>query len=182
MIDAEHANRAETAAVLGVSLEELPELTTTEVELTTLDQLVADGVIDPGRIGMLWVDVENHEGHVLGGARTLVEVGVPTVFEFHPAGLAERGDTGRIQQVADACYTHFVDVRRPAPKRGHPGLRLQPVAELSGYADRFLSESTEGVFTDLLLLRLTPSQVEAGTKLRKAVTRRRRDAQRRQAS
>jgi FkbM family methyltransferase len=146
-----------------------------EVELTTLDRLVETGVVDRDRIGMLWVDAEGHEGHVLEGAGTLAEQGVPIVFEFHPAGIDARGDRSKIHALADECYTHFVDVRRPASDEGQPQLTLRGVAGLPSYAERFLSPSTPEVFTDLLLLRLTPEQVSSGASLQEQVDERRRN-------
>jgi FkbM family methyltransferase len=132
-----------------------------DIELTTLDQLAADGVLAPDRVGMLWVDAEGHEGHVIEGATTLTERGVPIVLEFHPAGIDQRGDRGKVHAVADERYTHFVDVRRAPSEKGQRQLALREATELPDYAERFLSESTPEIFTDVLLLRLTPEQVAA---------------------
>lgn len=145
--------------------DEVSALEVVEVELVTLDHLADDGVIDRDRLGMLWIDAEGHEGHILEGAATLADRGVPIVFEFNPAGLDERGDRGKVHEVADRSYTHFVDVRRPEPDRSQGRFRLRPVGELAKHAERFLDPSQPGHFTDLLLLRLDDEQARLGANL-----------------
>ena len=127
-------------------------LSVTDIELVTLDGFVEDGVIDPDRAGMLWLDVEGHEGHVLAGARALTERGVPIVFEFHPAALEVRGDRHAVHEVAETCYTHFIDLRRSDPERR--GRHLRPVKEMTELAERWLDPELEGRWSDLLILRL----------------------------
>jgi FkbM family methyltransferase len=162
-IRAAERTRAKIAA--GDPAAEPPEMSVEEVEVVTLDQLVDDGVIDADRVGMLWVDVEGHEGHVLAGSGTLTERGVPLVLEFDRPALDERGEKGRVQEVAEQCYTHFVDVRRPDPDPSKPRFHLYSVGELSEYAERLLGPSTPGHHTDLLLVRLDAEQAKVGAKL-----------------
>ena len=102
------------------------KLAPVEVELVTLDGLVDSGVIDKQRVGMVWIDAEGHEGHILEGGAGLLENGVAVVFEFHPAGLQERGDRNQIHAIAEDAYTHFVDVRRQ--EVGQPRFQLHPVS------------------------------------------------------
>jgi FkbM family methyltransferase len=134
------------------------EMVVSEVELVTLDRLVESGVLDADDVGMLWIDVEGHEGHVLGGASALVALGVPIVFEFDPDALERRGDRDTVYEVAERSYTHFVDLRRRNADPNEPRFQLHPVAELSGLADRFLDQSLPARYTDLLLLRLSPHE------------------------
>jgi FkbM family methyltransferase len=141
-----------------------PHTASVEVELVTLDLLTSGGVIDEDRAGMLWIDAEGHEGHILEGAGALVDRGVPTVFEFYPAGLDERGGRDKVHEVADKCYTHFVDVRRQPVDRTEPRYRVRPVSDLPGYADRFL-DPEGGKHTDLLLMRLDDDQATVGENL-----------------
>jgi FkbM family methyltransferase len=49
------------------------EIGVVDVETVTLDGLTDAGLIDRERLGMVWIDVEGHEGHVLEGAGTLAE-------------------------------------------------------------------------------------------------------------
>lgn len=50
----------------------------------TLDSFVASGDIDPPAVGLLWIDAQGHEPHVLRGATSLLEAGVPVVAEYCP--------------------------------------------------------------------------------------------------
>jgi FkbM family methyltransferase len=159
---------------------ELPEgeelaIDVTEVDVVTLDRLTETGVVDPGDAGMLWIDAEGHEGHILEGATALTGRGVPIVFEFEPAGLDERGDRGKVQGIAEVSYTHFVDVRRPERDKSRSRFELRPVSELGHHAERFLDPSNPGDHTDLLLLRLEPDQAKRGATLPDLMGARRRE-------
>jgi FkbM family methyltransferase len=156
--DAEARRAARAAEDPGI---ELPELTVVpNVELVTLDGLTKSGVIDIDVAGMLWIDAEGHEGHILDGAGSLVDVGLPVVFEFDPEVLERRGNSGMVNEVAQRCYTHFVDLRRQEPDRHRFALR--PIGDLPELGDRLLGT---GRFTDLLLLRLDPRQAMLGENL-----------------
>ena len=50
--------------------------------LHPMDELAADGVFDPASVGMLWLDVEGHEVHVLAGASTVLAHSPPLVMEL----------------------------------------------------------------------------------------------------
>ena len=136
-------------------------MTVVEVEIVTLDRLAENGVIDPDRVGLVWIDVEGHEGHVIAGAGTLADRGLPMVVEFHPEGLDHHGDRDKIHEVAERCYTHFLDVRRRDRDRTQPDFTLRPIDDLAAYADGLLDPATPGYFTDLLLLRLEGDQAKA---------------------
>jgi FkbM family methyltransferase len=144
---------------------EMVPLEVTEVEVIALNGLVDEGVIEPEAVGMLWIDAEGHEGHILRGATALADRGVPIVFEFEPANLDLRGGGVKVREVAESSYTHFIDLRRPEPDKTLSRFRLQPVAELWSHAERFLDPSTRGRHTDLLMLRLDSDQAELGAKL-----------------
>jgi FkbM family methyltransferase len=148
---------------------ELPVLSVTEVELVTLDSLAASGIVDAERVGLLWIDAEGHEGHVLEGASRLTERGVPVVFEFHPEGLDERGHRDTINAVAAESYTHFFDVRRQQVDRSQSRYEMRPTSELPAYAERFLDPEVPGYFTDLLLVRLDAKQAATGARLHELI-------------
>jgi FkbM family methyltransferase len=150
---------------------ELPEMTVTEVEVVTLDGLVSDSVIDVDRLGMLWIDAEGHEGHILRGGHSLTEHGVPLVFEFHPSGLEAHGTRAATHEIAEERYTHFVDMRRQEPD--HERFGLQPVSELRAFAERFLDPASTASYTDILLLRLSAAQAKRGENLPELIARRR---------
>jgi FkbM family methyltransferase len=156
--DAEARRAARVAEDPSIELREMTVVP--DVELVTLDQLTTTGVIDIDLAGMLWIDAEGHEGHILDGAGSLVDVGLPIVLEFDPEVLERRGDSGMVHEVAERCYTHFVDLRRQEPDQRRFGLRA--MADLPQLADRLLAARR---FTDLLLLRLDPRQASLGEKL-----------------
>jgi FkbM family methyltransferase len=92
------------------------------VEVVTLDALVRRGVIEPARIGLLWIDAQGHEPAVLAGAAGLVGAAVPTVVTIRqkapwPPTLVER---------ITAAYTHVVELR----KRQDRHRRHQPIGAL----------------------------------------------------
>ncbi len=119
------------------------------VPQTTVDALARNRTMDPSKVGLLWMDVEGHEGHVLSGATCLSERGVPAVMELDPVALARHGGLEPIQRAANEYYTHFVSLRRIRAKR-ELGFDLEPVATLGGEFED-LRESQR--FTDLLLVR-----------------------------
>lgn len=122
---------------------------TFEVETVRLDDHLSAAGIVPASVGMLWLDVQGHEGHVLEGAQSLVAAGVPVVLEWDPSRLAKAGGDAKVLAAARAGYTHFVGMRGEPRLPGLPRLRLRPVSELAGYvaADR-------ASFTDVMLLRV----------------------------
>jgi FkbM family methyltransferase len=54
------------------------------VEAATIDSLVREGMIDPAKIGLVWMDVEGAEALVLAGASTLLERRVPIAAAIRP--------------------------------------------------------------------------------------------------
>jgi len=116
-----------------------------QVSTTTLDELVRGGVIDAGRAGLLWVDVQGHEGHVLEGGQTLLSQGTPALVEVFPSALRRAGGPERFLVAAAASFTSFVDIRVALGER-EP--KPRPVAELSG----LIEELGDDRHTDVLLL------------------------------
>lgn len=53
-------------------------------ECRRLDAFVDDGVIDPSDIGLLWIDAQGHEPHILRGAQRVLDAKVPVVLEYCP--------------------------------------------------------------------------------------------------
>jgi hypothetical protein len=116
-------------------------------------------VYDPAEVGLLWIDAEHHEAHILAGASKLIEGGAPVVFEWDPMGLDREGENReRIGAALGDHYTHFVDTKLT----DEPGatFRLRPIAELASHVH---SGQAGGAAhsTDVLVLRLAPDQVPA---------------------
>lgn len=121
-----------------------PGVTTVTVPLTTLDSLVAEGTLDPAKVGLLWLDIEGHELQALQGAETLLRHSVPIVMEFIPRALLVEGRIAPLGSALFEHYTHVVDLRQRV--RGGPQL-LRP-EQLEQLARRY-----ERSFTDLLVFR-----------------------------
>jgi FkbM family methyltransferase len=120
------------------------------VEQVTFDHLVERGLTDPDEVGIAWMDVQGHEGHVLNGAQALMRRGVPVVFEFYPNYLRLSGGLAKLHSALRDHYTHFVDLRA-AFAGGKEGRR--PVRELKEYSLKF-GMPGERKYTDLLVMRL----------------------------
>lgn len=113
----------------------------------TLDGLLAERQVDPGAVGLVWVDTQGHEAHVLRGASQLLDRPVPMLIEFHPGML---GDTlPDLQELVMERFTHVLDVRGAKGDEPPP---LQPVASMPQLVEAYLERP--GTFTDLLLLNL----------------------------
>lgn len=123
---------------------------TITVPTTTIDELVDTGVIDPDRVGMLWMDAQSHEGHILAGAGRLLERGVPVVLEWYPRALDRLGDRGKLQDSVAAHYTHFIDLRA---KDGED-VAVHDASTLDGFADAFAGPEGRR-YTDILIMRLS---------------------------
>lgn len=112
------------------------------VPTTTFDRLVESGRIDLARTGIVWVDVQGHDGHVLAGARTLRDTGIPVVVEFWPYGLERSGGVEQLEGIVEHDYRWFVDLRASTPER-RPGAGIGSLRE----------SIRAPYFTDLLLLK-----------------------------
>ena len=119
---------------------------TIRVRATTFDELLAGGIVPPlDEVGIVWIDTQGHEGHVLAGASRLGESGVPLLCEYWPYGLRRAGGLERFEAFVRKHYTHFVD----CAKVGDAVSALVPVERIGEVRDRY-----PGIrFTDLLLLR-----------------------------
>jgi FkbM family methyltransferase len=119
---------------------------TVEVPLLRFDDLVAEMGIDLSRVGMVWMDVQGHEGHVLAGAASLLATGVPVAIEYWPYGLARAGGTGLLHDLVGDAYRTVVDIR--ASMTGTAPAEL-PASQISTLEARYPEEA----YTDLLLLK-----------------------------
>jgi hypothetical protein len=112
-------------------------------------------VIEPERTGLVWMDAEAHEGHILQGASSLLRRGIPLVLEWNPVILDRVGDRGKLERAVAEGYTHFAGLHRDSDPSG-ANFPLQTVDRLPAYAERFLDRSRGLTKTDILVLRLEP--------------------------
>lgn len=99
-----------------------------------LDDLLAREGVAPADVGLVWIDVEGHEDHVLAGAAALLAARVPLVVEVH---VRTADDVVALL----AGYERWLDLRDEA--------RGGSLAELPGYL-RGLPDSAGRSFTDIL--------------------------------
>jgi FkbM family methyltransferase len=97
-----------------LAADEQPRGETQPVEVRRLDDLVADGTLAPAEIGLLWLDVEGHEVHVLRGAEQALAHRFPAVLELNPNALRRTGGRADLAAVVGRHYTHVVDLRDDA--------------------------------------------------------------------
>jgi FkbM family methyltransferase len=65
---------------------------TLHVPTRTLDSVLGtEALVDPTQIGLIWVDIQGHEGHFFEGARTALSHGIPVLTEFWPYGILRSG-------------------------------------------------------------------------------------------
>lgn len=65
-----------------------------QVDARPLDDILASLPGDQRPpITLVWMDVQGHEGHVLGGGKDLFSTGVPLVTEVWPYGIHRSGGT-----------------------------------------------------------------------------------------
>jgi len=85
---------------------------TVRVPVRTLDDVLTEpGAVAAERIGLLWIDIQGHEGHFLKGARQTLARGMPVVTELWPYGLRRAGfDTDSFAALVAGMFTHFVHV------------------------------------------------------------------------
>lgn len=91
--------------------------------------------IPVGDVGLLWMDVQGLEGHVLAGASRLLARGVPLVFEFEPGGLRNVDGLDMLVDAVTGSYSHVYDARgrdtEPRPVRE----ALEEAAQADGVRD-----------------------------------------------
>ncbi len=127
-----------------------------QVRAVSLDSLVEQGSLVPNEVGLLWVDAQAHEAHILAGAKVLREHNVPVVLEWDPIHLERADGRKRLESILAESYTHFIDLRR-TPDTSDPHHKLRKLSELEKYSERFFDRAEgQGRFTDILVL--SPTQ------------------------
>lgn len=123
-----------------------PDRDSIDVQTITLDDAVSQGIIDPARVGLIWIDAQGHEGHVLAGASKLLATGCPAVVEFWPRGLRRAEGLQKFTDAAVRHYTHFADIRRVGDA---DAFAPRPIDEIATHDAFYRSDMA----TDLVLWR-----------------------------
>ena len=114
-----------------------------DVDVTTIDEALAERAVDPSAVGLLWLDVQGHEWKALAGAGALLVRRVPVVTAFRPELLG--ADVAALATLADRGYGAFVDLREPNVYGREWACRQRRLADLASFVPR-------GTSTDLLLV------------------------------
>jgi FkbM family methyltransferase len=126
------------------------ERATIEVPATALDSLVQAGLIDLAATGLVWIDAQGHEAHILRGASRVIDSRIPILTEYWPYGLRRAGGLDALHELIATHYSHVVDVSPPdgAAPRVLPAEQLPRLEVEYGWSGR--SDQSE-LGTDLVL-------------------------------
>ena len=107
---------------------------TVSVNLKTMDQVIEDSPeLRAEDIGVIWVDIQGHEGHFFDGARKLLQRRIPIVSEFWPYAILRSGmSRNEYLEIVRSLFTH---VYVPEGDR----FRQQPIGQLGELFDQLES-------------------------------------------
>jgi FkbM family methyltransferase len=89
---------------------------TRPVEVMRLDDFLADSDVRDS-IGLIWVDIQGHEGHLLAGARNTIRKKVPLVCEFWPYAMNRAGTSkDQFLELAKELFTGYFHIQSGQPK------------------------------------------------------------------
>src|SRR5579862_5652216 len=110
-----------------------------EVPGRSIDSLVETGDIELDDIGLIWMDAQGHEAHILAGAERLAATNIPVLTEYWPYGLRRVGALDRFHALVAQRYGKVIDLRTGLDE---PAVVLDAkrVAEL---ADRYVAKHRE---------------------------------------
>lgn len=126
-----------------------------DVKLATLDALCEQGELDLSGVGLVWMDAQGHEGHILAGAQRLLQSPIPVVTEFWPYGLNRSGGG---QAFIDAVRSNYETIVELRPQRNGSSPTEMPADEIETLYRQyekgsFFDPGAANANTDLLLLK-----------------------------
>ncbi len=105
---------------------------TIKVPVRTLDHVLTEHPTPVNEsVGLVWVDIQGHEGQFFEGARHLLSQGIPVVSEFWPYGIKRSGmSADQFCRTLSELFTHFyVLAGEPFQKRA--------ISEIRGLFDAY---------------------------------------------
>lgn len=144
-------HRIRVADVHGPDLRNERGRPTVEVAARSIDSLAGSGELDLDAVGLVWMDAQGHEGHVLAGGLRLASAAIPVLTEYWPYGLRRAGGLDRFHALVASGYGTVIDLQTG---RDQPPVTLE-AARVGELADRYASDENGDRFvpyTDLLLL------------------------------
>jgi len=122
-----------------------PSSAKVQVDVTTLDSFLESHGIQKSDIGLIWMDVQGHEKHVLEGSLKTLATGTPVIAEFWPYGLTQSGVSAKdFASFIDAHFDFFYDLADYEPVAA----KRHQASEIGLLFARY----NEKRFTDLLLI------------------------------
>jgi FkbM family methyltransferase len=132
---------------VGASVPSTRQRSMVDVPTVRFDDLVADLRIDLGGVGLVWMDAQGHEGHILAGADSLLQSRVPVVLEYWPCQLKAASGLSTLHEVVAKNYDLVVDLRASILGTRPAEYAAKSIAELEDvYRD-------SGELTDILLIK-----------------------------
>lgn len=122
---------------------------TERVSSATFDELCDTRDIGMADVGLVWMDTQGHEAHVLEGASCLLDSPVPVMAEYWPYGLRRAGALERLHAIVAANYRVVLDVRA-SMESGR--VEEVPASNVGALAERYDSEH-HWEYTDIALLK-----------------------------
>jgi FkbM family methyltransferase len=119
---------------------------TRTIVLRRFDDVAEELNLDMADVGLVWMDVQGHEGHVLSGAHLLLQSDVPVVTEYWPYGLRRAHGIDMLHNLISAHYGEVIDLRASAREGRTVSVDSGDMLTLE---QRYSPED----YTDLLLLK-----------------------------
>ena len=136
-------NAGDNRIVERVGGTDAPRRATVKVSARTLDDEVEAGRIPLDELGLVWLDVQGHEGEVLAGGSRLLESNVPIVLEYS-TGMMDADAKHRLDEMISQHFDVIVDLGWSSLTNR---VRFQPASVIGD-----LFGGRRNVETDLLLL------------------------------
>ena len=115
------------------------------VPAARLDDILAEQNVELSDVGLVWIDTQGHEGHVLAGAPRLLASAAPIIMEYWPYGLRRAAGLELLHQLMRDSGRRIIDLRDTL-RCGTLQVLSRP--ELDALAERYPNQQ----FTDLALL------------------------------
>jgi hypothetical protein len=119
------------------------ERPTIKVQQVRLDDLLVELKVDVRDVGLVWIDTQGHEGHVLEGAKAVLRSQVPVVLEYWPYGLQRAGGLDLLHSIIAENYSTVIDLS--PPRTTTSDYRAQDMNQVAA--------KYESGLTDLLLIK-----------------------------
>ena len=115
------------------------------VPAARLDDVLAEQNVELSDVGLVWIDTQGHEGHVLAGAPRLLDSAAPIIMEYWPYGLRRAAGLELLHQLMRDSGRRIIDLRDTL-RCG--SLQVLSLMELDALAERYPNHQ----YTDLALL------------------------------